>query len=1792
LTNLLGTAIGRCLARESGLMGAYLPRDLSIEEAAAIVAGANEIRDVSPAFAILVAGDKPPHDGLSSTDIVSIRNAVKWRQGDRLAVICGSPGLIQSLTGVYRSVIGASYPKSASGVVALESVAAELLSLILGNRIAALTQVEIDEATETLDEALRLSSGIHESLGSGAVSWNCRWFRHVGGALENIRQGFLHLPADTGVADALAVLTFPAFGLPRPSPGARRLTAPAGAFARAISEFWSSESKIANSIAAIGEHDLDRVDWTRFDATVVKFDDPFTALGMHPSEGSLRTLAFAALTEMQFLDPFARAATMPLRLFDARGQILTIGDHSSSASVLPISGHDESGAFQLSIPIRIEIPLLQVPSKEVIARSQLELQPSSKNVSLRCDLELVNDSLEAVGTIMLRDPELVAGSLPSPFSLATRVPPGDCLQDAVPSGARMLLYPTSLHSAAIAVFPRKSDGQLATGTYFSSESGVQGEAECVIEITKSSAHKVLVWGQDVDVAPIVEGQTAVQLFEGLSIWACDFEPPQELIVKAGQTSFRLTIGDTAAVAATPLLAALQDAALDRARRPEAVTETIRGVFEDRLVNTVVDGSWEQCLGHHVVTSRHGDADFSTVRDGSLCVAAEILDEWQVGDALRIPAELLESNEVRRFRNAFDDLGIPQAVRVDDSDGNFTHAWISQTSLRYLGESGDSRVDAYLEAYSELIEHARVVGDPAGVFWAAYPFSFSVWELGFSPHATAVFLSPLHPLRLAWLVRFETALADVESGLGASIAGTVEGWNLPALGPREISANYMAAIPVESGPYQVFAGWSLLVRLSNEFAQPTAPVRVGGRRAPGSSTSGLNATAVESSIRDFRKIHPHLSTIAIDLSAANDRARSNDVDEVVRQASKKLLSDGLVPLPGGVRVFDSMRRAGEMSEETLSSIGSSNAGAPLVWKRYNPSTQTPKSHLRILEDAGVNIKVSDAAMTLPSAGILARSGLRRFDVGAIASTHNTVASYPALRNDHAPSPFSRALRVLESGAGNPVVETRINRLAFTSGAADWTVSGEGSLNPSVMADLLANAAPTQEQVLWEWRPPFLDAASGNALLERRPYISVVRLPSSFRLSLRERLEIAMNGAVDEAVVANVLRKLGSRGIGLSSLLAIGGAHTTGALGFYLALSLLDASAPRESERLVLPIDSCNRFLRALAGDEGSEQVQERADLLVMDLLEDGLELTPIEVKYYGPDVAGANLLPEIDSSKLAKPISQLNATCGLLKKLAAVASEISLRSTGTQDLWWTAMASLVDIGLRLSPSRVMSLDEVSHRFNRVLTGDAQITVGRPVVLYFKQDGTQAGTGSSFVAGVVNDSLDNLTSGFRALVADPSVVFSELQASGPLFDAWLGLMDPDEADTLSDDCVDPPVEGDETPREPTRRELGGWRGDWQSRFASSDGIRFPVGKLIDAIGDADVDYWPSNTKLNQMNIGVVGDLGTGKTQFLRSLIYNLRGAAAVTQETPLSVLVFDYKKDFQDQEFLNAVGGRVLTPSRIPLNIFALSGEYSRTIGYQRARAFTDVITKIYGGVGPVQSNRLIEVIQDLYEARGGEPPTLRRVRDEYVSRSGNPDSVVSVLNIFVEGEVFDDEIENLVPFSDLLDDKVLVVALSHLGTDQLTKNAIVVLFLNAYYEYMHSRTKWPFVGEDPILRTLNSYLVVDEATNILQYDFSVLKSVLLQGREFGVGVVLASQYLDHFKVGQENYGQALSSWVIHKVPSVSAKQLQSLGVSEATESDAKRISGLGLHEAFYKSLDPDARFVRGIPFFELVKDAGG
>jgi hypothetical protein len=377
--------------------------------------------------------------------------------------------------------------------------------------------------------------------------------------------------------------------------------------------------------------------------------------------------------------------------------------------------------------------------------------------------------------------------------------------------------------------------------------------------------------------------------------------------------------------------------------------------------------------------------------------------------------------------------------------------------------------------------------------------------------------------------------------------------------------------------------------------------------------------------------------------------------------------------------------------------------------------------------------------------------------------------------------------------------------------------------------------------------------------------------------------------------------------------------------------------------------------------------------------------------------------------------------------------------------------------------------------------------------------------------------------------------------------------------------------------------------QSSHLLDDGVKFPVGRYLDSLAQADAIYWPSNTDLNQMNIGIVGDLGTGKTQLLKQLIFNLKRKAKVKQSTPLSFLIFDYKRDYNDDTFLHAVNGAVLLPSHIPLNIFALPGVYTPLAAYQKAQTFIDILMRIYGGIGPVQKNNLSTAIVDLFKSKQGQPPTLKEVLNAYEAMVGVPDAVVSVIKPFVLGEVFSDEPSQLRPFEELLDDRVLVLALSELGNDQNMKNALVVIFLNLYYEHMLRLQKWPYeISPTGIqLRRINSFLLVDEATNIMSYEFTVLSDLMLQGREFGVGVILASQYLSHFRVGRTNYGQPLRTWFIHRVPAVTRQQLVQLGIPNASDATATSIATLSLHEALYSSLDVAGRLIRGNPFFEII-----
>ena len=64
-------------------------------------------------------------------------------------------------------------------------------------------------------------------------------------------------------------------------------------------------------------------------------------------------------------------------------------------------------------------------------------------------------------------------------------------------------------------------------------------------------------------------------------------------------------------------------------------------------------------------------------------------------------------------------------------------------------------------------------------------------------------------------------------------------------------------------------------------------------------------------------------------------------------------------------------------------------------------------------------------------------------------------------------------------------------------------------------------------------------------------------------------------------------------------------------------------------------------------------------------------------------------------------------------------------------------------------------------------------------------------------------------------------------------------------------------------------------------------------------------------------------------------------------------------------------------------------------------------------------------------------------------------------------------------------------------------------MQVFYDFTYDKkdfVKKPVLGKDPTTRVIDSMLLVDEANSIMKYNFDVLESILLQGREFGVGVL--------------------------------------------------------------------------------------
>ena len=267
-----------------------------------------------------------------------------------------------------------------------------------------------------------------------------------------------------------------------------------------------------------------------------------------------------------------------------------------------------------------------------------------------------------------------------------------------------------------------------------------------------------------------------------------------------------------------------------------------------------------------------------------------------------------------------------------------------------------------------------------------------------------------------------------------------------------------------------------------------------------------------------------------------------------------------------------------------------------------------------------------------------------------------------------------------------------------------------------------------------------------------------------------------------------------------------------------------------------------------------------------------------------------------------------------------------------------------------------------------------------------------------------------------------------------------------------------------------------------------------------------YQPYPKRLTNQHILIVGKSGSGKTQTIMVLVYELWG-----QRVPSLILDFHGEycdassgpfRDAMQAEVFNAAQGIPINPLTVPPDPITGQQTDYRNVVYQVTESLADIF-----GLGDIQKRILKRAIENAYTVAGfsrdsatwGKPaPLFSAVWDQLraIEREerGTARNLVARVEPLFESEVFrgEDQI-----FEDLLH-KVTIVRLSGLANKEL-RTAISRFFLQKVYEKMLA------LGPSQQQRL---FCVIDEAHK-LSHD-PTITDLIKEARKYGVGLILSSQ----------------------------------------------------------------------------------
>ncbi|MER7419040.1 DUF87 domain-containing protein [Micromonospora peucetia] len=271
-------------------------------------------------------------------------------------------------------------------------------------------------------------------------------------------------------------------------------------------------------------------------------------------------------------------------------------------------------------------------------------------------------------------------------------------------------------------------------------------------------------------------------------------------------------------------------------------------------------------------------------------------------------------------------------------------------------------------------------------------------------------------------------------------------------------------------------------------------------------------------------------------------------------------------------------------------------------------------------------------------------------------------------------------------------------------------------------------------------------------------------------------------------------------------------------------------------------------------------------------------------------------------------------------------------------------------------------------------------------------------------------------------------------------------------------------------------------------------------------AEVYYDPQRPSrpLANGHIAITGETGSGKTQATKAIMHEL-----MSPPFDLPALILDFKDDYATGEYTRIEQLAMFDASveGLPFNplIPPVDPTSGRATPMAHIHQLVDIIKRIYR-LGDQQAYTLREVIKETYSIAGidGRPFVpgpdqtylpFDAIR-EVLHRDGHS-ALLGRLSPIFDLELFGSEGGGATQES-LLDGRS-VVRLSQLPGDEV-KNAVAEFLLMALYNHLIRR---------PQPRVLRRLVVLDEGWRLVQSPY--LEPLMREGRAFGVGVIIATQY---------------------------------------------------------------------------------